>query len=253
MPTPVTLPRAAWGRADAPRRALLVHGLGSTGALMWRFATTLADAGWHVTAVDLRGHGTAPRALDYRLAAYAGDLLATRPNSGGAWDLVVGHSLGGATATVASAADPEWARRLVLIDPGIALTDAQLFCVREGQERALRDPSRQAVRAQHPTWHEQDIELKAIAALQVSRFAIEQTGEQNDPWDVRPEAARLSVPTHVIASDPAVDSIFTGAIADEVLANPAITMSVIAGAGHSPHRDKPDATMAQLLAVLAEA
>ena len=81
--------------------------------------------------------------------------------------------------------------------------------------------------------------------------AIEQTGEQNDPWDVRPDAARLRVPTHVIASDPAVDSILHGAVADQVLQNPAVTMSVITGAGHSPHRDKPDETMAELLAVLA--
>lgn len=253
MPAPVTLPRTEWGPLGSSHRALLVHGLGSTGALMWRFATTLADAGWHVTAVDLRGHGTAPRALDYRLAAYAGDLAPIRPDADSSWDLVIGHSLGGAAATVASAADPRWARQLVLIDPGIFLVEAQLRGVREGQERSLADPSQAAVRAQHPTWHEHDIELKAIAAQQASRFAIEQTGEQNDPWDVRPDAARLRVPTHVIASDPAVDSIFHGAVADQVLQNPAVTMSVITGAGHSPHRDKPDETMAELLRVLAEA
>lgn len=206
-----------------------------------------------MTAVNLRGHGTAPRTLDYRIAAYAADLAATTPEHGGAWDVVVGHSLGGAASVVTSAAHPDWARRLVLIDPGIALTEPQLQSVREGQERSLRDPSVAAVRAQHPAWHDQDIELKAIAAQQASRFAIEQTGVQNEPWDVRPDAAALRVPTHVIASDPAVDSIFEGAVADEVLQNPVISMSVIAGAGHSPHRDKPEATMAQLLAVLAEA
>ena len=55
MPVPITLPRQSWGSPDAARHALLIHGLGSNGALMWRFGTALADAGWHATAVDLRG------------------------------------------------------------------------------------------------------------------------------------------------------------------------------------------------------
>jgi len=77
MPAPLTLPRISWGDPASDRRVLLVHGLGSSAALMWRVGTALADAGWHATAVDLRGHGDAPRALDYSVAAYAADLVAT--------------------------------------------------------------------------------------------------------------------------------------------------------------------------------
>ena len=61
-----------------------------------------------------------------------------------------------------------------------------------------------------------DIELKALSAQQASRWAVEQTSSQNTPWDVRADAARLTVPTHIIASDPTVYSIFTGRLADEV-------------------------------------
>lgn len=250
MIAPVTLPRLSWGEEGAARRALLVHGLGSTGALMWRYGTWLADAGWHATAVDLRGHGTAPRALDYSIAAYAADLLGTTPDDGAPWDLVVGHSLGGAAATVAGALAPDWTRRLVLIDPAIRLSDHDRAEVRTSQERAFADASEAAVRAEHPSWHPLDIELKARAAQQVSRWAADQTSAQNTPWDVRADAARLVVPTHVIASDPAVSSIFTGALAEEVGRNPVVTMSVVAGAGHSPHRDLPDDTMGHLAAAL---
>ena len=88
--TPVTLNTTSWGRTDAPLRALLVHGLGSNGPLMWRFGVTLADAGWHATAVDLRGHGLSPRALDYTIEAHAVDLGATTPEDGAPWDLVIG-------------------------------------------------------------------------------------------------------------------------------------------------------------------
>ena len=101
MPAPVTLPRLSWGDPASSRRALLVHGLGSNGALMWRYGTALADVGWHAQAVDLRGHGTAPRALDYTIDAYASDVLHTAAPDGEPWDLVIGHSLGGAAATAA--------------------------------------------------------------------------------------------------------------------------------------------------------
>ena len=251
-PAPLTLPRLSWGDPSSDRRALLVHGLGSNGALMWRYGVALADAGWRADAVDLRGHGTAPRALDYSIGAYAADLRATRPDGGGGWDLVVAHSLGGAAATAVAASDPAWTRRLVLIDPAIHLAPRDRDIVRASQERSFADPTTAAVREEHPHWHEHDVELKALSAQQASRWAVEQTSAQNLDWDERDAASRLTVPTHIIGSDPAVYSIFTGALADEVLQNPAIAMSIVSGAGHSPHRDEPEATIAEFLAVLAD-
>jgi pimeloyl-ACP methyl ester carboxylesterase len=218
---------------------------------MWRFGVALADAGWRADAVDLRGHGTAPRALDYTIAAYATDLAATRPDDGGTWELVIGHSLGAAASVLTVADDPAWTRRLVLIDPAIALIERDREIVRASQERSFENPTAAAVRAEHPDWHEQDVELKALSAQQASRWAVEQTSIQNATWDVRAEALRIAVPTHVIASDPGVYSIFRGTPAEAVVEqNPLFTMSTVAGAGHSPHRDQPEATIAALLAAL---
>jgi len=250
MPAPVTLPRLSWGDPSSSRHALLVHGLGSNAALMWRYGVALADAGWHAVAVDLRGHGGAPRALDYTLDAYAADLAITRPEGRDHWELVVAHSLGGAAATMAAAEHFGWSRRLILIDPAIHLSDHDRDVVRDSQERSFADPTQAAVRADHPDWHEQDIELKALSAQQASRWAVEQTSSQNAEWDVRDAAAHLLVPMHVIASDPKVYSIFKGALVDEVRRNPRVTVSVVKDAGHSPHRDKPEATMAELLRVI---
>lgn len=250
MPSPVTLPRLSWGPAAAPRRALLIHGLGSNGALMWRYGVFLADAGWRADAVDLRGHGSAPRVLDYTLEAYAEDVLAARADDG-PWDLVVGHSLGGAASVLAAAADPGWTRRLVLIDPAISLTERDRGIVRDSQTRAFDDPSQAAVRAEHPDWHPQDIELKALSAQQASRWAVEQTSAQNPRWDVTEAALRIAVPTHVIASDPHVYSIFARKPAEAaVAANRHFTVSVVADAGHSPHRDRPEATLEALRAAI---
>ena len=252
MPAPLTLPRIAWGSPAAARRALLVHGLGSSAALMWRLGDALAMAGWHATAVDLRGHGDAPRSLDYAVGAYGADLVDTAPVGGGAWDAVIGHSLGGASATVAAASAPEWTRRLVLIDPAIHVDGRDASIVRKSQERAFADTRLEVVQQEHPHWHPQDQELKVDAVLRASAWAVEQTSAQNQPWDVRADAARLTIPTHVIGADPAVYSIFTGDLADEVLAaNPLITMSVVSGAGHSLHRDRPEESIRQLLEALA--
>lgn len=251
MPAPLLLPRIAWGSPSASRRALLVHGLGSSGALMWRLGDALAEAGWHATAVDLRGHGDAPRSLDYSVAAYGADLAATRPSDGGSWDAVIGHSLGGAASTVAAASDSAWTRRLVLIDPAIHVDGRDAGIVRRSQERAFADTRLEVVQDEHPHWHPQDQELKVDAVLRASAWAVEQTSAQNQPWDVRAAAAALSVPTHVLGADPAVYSIFTGDLAAEVMsANPLITMSIVAGAGHSLHRDKPEESVRQLLEVL---
>ncbi|MEJ1091194.1 alpha/beta hydrolase [Microbacterium istanbulense] len=250
MPAPLVLPRLTWGDPASTKTVLLVHGLGSSAALMWRIGTALADAGWCAVAVDLRGHGDAPRALDYTVAAYAADVAAVRPERGGAWDAVIGHSLGGAASTVAAAADPDWTRRLVLIDPAIHIAGRDAGIIRRSQERAFTEPNVESVGAEHPHWHPQDVELKVDAVRRASAWAVEETSAQNQPWDVREAAARLTVPTHVVGADPEEYSIFTGDLADEVLKNPVITMSIVTGAGHSPHRDKPEATVEQILEAL---
>ncbi|MBN6192502.1 alpha/beta fold hydrolase [Microbacterium sp. K41] len=252
MPAPLTLPRRSWGDPAAARRILLVHGLGSSGALMWRLGDAIAATGAAATAVDLRGHGDAPRSLDYTVDAYAADLAATASDGGGPWDAVVGHSLGGAAATVAAAGSPDWTRRLVLIDPALHVDGRDAGIVRRSQERAFADNRIEVVREEHPHWHPQDHELKIDAVRRASAWAVEQTSAQNQPWDVRAHAARLTVPTHVIGADPAVYSIFAGDLAAEMLAgNPRITMSVVAGAGHSLHRDRPEEAIRQLLEALA--
>lgn len=252
MTTPVILPLTTWGSATAPLRALLVHGLGSNGALMWRTGTMLSELGWRADAVDLRGHGTAPRALDYTIAAYGTDLQHTR-NEDGPWDLVVAHSLGGAAATWAAANDATWTKRLILIEPAIRLAGRDHRIILASQQRSFADGSVEASMAEHPNWHQQDHELKALSVAQSSHWAIEQTLEQNEEtWDVRAEAARLGVPTHIIGADPSVYSIFTGDLAAEVLANPVITMTVVPGAGHSPHRDKPTAYVEQLAEAIGQ-
>jgi len=91
--------RPACPRANAPR-VLLVHGI-CVGAWVWEehFMPYLADAGFEVHALSLRGHGNSQgrEGLDkWRLADYADDLRQTVATLGDGPLAVVGHSLGGA-------------------------------------------------------------------------------------------------------------------------------------------------------------
>jgi alpha-beta hydrolase superfamily lysophospholipase len=86
-------------RPGSPR-LLLVHGI-CVGAWVWEqhFMPYLADAGFEVHALSLRGHGGSEgreRLNDWHLADYTEDL---RRTAGGLADrplVVIGHSLGGA-------------------------------------------------------------------------------------------------------------------------------------------------------------
>src|SRR4051812_26762375 len=110
----IELPQRTWGEAGP--RALLVHGLSSDSDSWWRLVEALVADGGRVTTVDLRGHGAASRADSYRLEDYAGDLPSSPDPGSEGWDLVVGHSLGGATSVLA-ARRPGFTKLLVLLDP----------------------------------------------------------------------------------------------------------------------------------------
>lgn len=225
----LTLPTTGWGDPTADRRALLLHGINGSAAGWWRIGEALAEDGWSVTAVDLRGHGSAPRADSYAHADYVADL------PGQHWDLVLGHSLGGAIAVLA-AQRPGFARRVVLLDPVLAIDPAEHDSVHEDQLAELT-ATLEDVREDRRSWHPLDIETKVTAAHEADRAMVDGTFTQNNPWNVVDDARKLPVPMLVLGGDPAV---FTFVSAEQV---GTATYRVIVGAGHSPHRDRPDATI----------
>jgi pimeloyl-ACP methyl ester carboxylesterase len=113
-----------WGDGDDPGRplAVLVHGVTSSSRTWWRVGPALAERGYRVLAVDLRGHGASPPAaaglVTADLAADVAETLdAVRVGEGPAVELLVGHSLGALVALELVAARPGLARRLLLEDP----------------------------------------------------------------------------------------------------------------------------------------
>ena len=97
---------------------LLLHGGGQTRFAWGSTPQALAERGWHVYRVDLRGHGVSewPENADYSLWAFAEDtraLAASMPSL----PVLVGASLGGLSSLVAiGESDEPVARALVLVD-----------------------------------------------------------------------------------------------------------------------------------------
>lgn len=247
----LTLPLIHWGNPHATRKALMVHGLGSSAHTCWQVMEALAEDGWSASAVDLRGHGSAPRASKYQIADFAEDLGHVWPEGQDAWDVVIGHSIGAASAVVASATNPDWTKKLVLIDPALKLSNAQRDSVLDNQRTGHLIQGVDEITALFPHWHPLDVQLKVQAHQSASLFALEHAVFDNDPWDVTHEAHALKVPTHVLGAEPDNGSMFCGDYATDMLeANQFVSYEIIPGSGHSVHRDKPGETIAALRAFL---
>jgi len=131
-----------------------VHGLAQHGGIFAELGERLAARGHSVLAVDLRGHGDSGREPPWNTDAHVADLFETLDALGVERVSWVGHSFGGRLVAAAAAADPDRARRVVLLDPALevppaaALQSAEVerldwsFAAAEGAVNALLSAGR---------------------------------------------------------------------------------------------------------------
>lgn len=220
-----------WGSGD--RTALLVHGIMTDSRTWRRVGPALADHGYRVLAVDLRGHGRSPRGA-YSPRHFADDLVDTLP--GGA-DLALGHSLGGLVLSLAVDrlrplravyAEPAWTSA----DPEQAL-DPRVFA-------SAKNRTREHIARSNPRWDPEDVDIE-VATLadwdaDTSSFLDGRplTGFLPD----RPAVSsliQLADPSHLVGAD---DVVRLRASGFEVVTVP--------GAGHTLHRDDFEGFMKSL-------
>jgi pimeloyl-ACP methyl ester carboxylesterase len=231
---PIELALIRWG--SGPKRALLLHGITSAAAGWWRFADDLASVGYEVAAPDLRGHGASPEHDVMTFEAYRDDVLALATS----WDLVVGHSLGGSITLLALAARPDWAVRIILVDPALVFAD-RAAAIEELTEPWRKPIDRATIAAERPRWDPRDVDLKVDALRQSGRTSIVRTLEQSTPWDGRPLLGGLTMPTLILGADPELGSMVSPQLGEAIaLAQPAVEFAVVRGGSHSMHRDAYD-------------
>lgn len=229
-------------------RALVLHGVGSDGTTMWQISEHLANThAFRVNAPDLRGHGLSPTTATYGIGDHAMDVAAFAAGN----DLVIGHSLGGAILAQLLP-NPEVARLAVLLDPVLWLPDDEAEAI--GRQMAQEEEITTAAgyQALHPSWHPEDCFRKARAAAACSPRTIEQTFLDSRPWDVRATASMWACPVVIVASDPAVGTLFQPSLDEELAGLPNVTVHRVAGAGHSVHRDATAAVLDLIDRALAE-
>ncbi len=164
-----SLPVWSWGDSSAPS-ILLAHGWEGRGSQLGAFVDPLVARGYRVVTFDAPGHGDATSARASLVEH--GRALATVARSVGELQAVVGHSVGGAAALLATRYGLD-ARRMALIAPPVS---PAAFV--EGFSRlfALDPTTREGMRRR--------IE---------SRYGL-----TLDDLDVRGDAAHLDVPVLVV-------------------------------------------------------
>ncbi|MFJ3582272.1 alpha/beta fold hydrolase [Streptomyces sp. NPDC090127] len=224
-----------WGSGD--RIALLVHGIMSDHRTWRRVGPALAERGYRVIAVDLRGHGASGRAAGpegYTPADYADDLVETLPAGA---ELALGHSLGG--LSLAAAVDRLAPLRAVYVDPAWHLPAGKAGYRPELFTHA-KSFTREHIATFNPRWEQQDLDIEmATVRLWDEHAAHGLVGcVGRDLWP-----AKAGVPSLVALADP---SLLVSAENARMLVERGFDVRTVAGAGHTIHRDDFDGFMAAL-------
>ncbi|MFJ7157028.1 alpha/beta fold hydrolase [Streptomyces sp. NPDC101118] len=221
-----------WGEGD--RVALLVHGIMADHRTWRRVGPALAERGYRVIAVDLRGHGRSGRG-EYSPALFADDVVETLPAGA---ELAIGHSLGGLTLQLA--VERLAPARAVYSDPAWHLALPQEGFGPEMFARFKTEATRESVRLMNPRWEEADVEVE-LATLALWDEATAHCLGPLAGTDLLPAAP--VVPSLVQLADP---SFLIDAGRSALLRERGFEVRTVAGAGHTVHRDDFDGFMASL-------
>jgi abhydrolase domain-containing protein 6 len=233
---------------------VIVHGVGGHKEDWAGVAAALSDT-HHVIAIDMLGFGESSKTGDdLSMPVQAAALAALLDAKGIKITALVGNSVGGWVTATFAATYPKWTDKLVLID--VAGFEAMF----EGEPPANFDPD---------TVEEQRALLRVVAPNAadipgVAEQAFESyvaTGEkaiaavwgQSLYSSPRLEALLAKITASTLVLWGADDTLFPSVLGDVFAGQIATAQSaLIAGAGHFPHMDNPDATIAAIRSFLAE-
>lgn len=223
-----------WGAGD--RYAVLVHGVMSDSRNWRRVGPVLAAHGYHVVAVDLRGHGHSPRTEQYTAELMAQDIVDTVPSHP---ELVMGHSLGG--LTVSLAIERLHAERVVYVDPAFSCPAANWFqrMLAPAFLRTLARQSAAAIARRNPRWDPADVAIEVETFKAFDRAVL--------PVVVTPSSMRapdtMAIPSLVVLADNS--QLVKPELADR-LRDDGYEVRIVAGSGHVINRDDHDGFMRAL-------
>ncbi|MFG1608276.1 alpha/beta fold hydrolase [Actinoplanes sp. NPDC049265] len=247
---------------------VLAHGMGDSRAAYRFVIPQLVAAGYRVAAVDIRGCGESSAAWpSYSRTDIAGDLIALVRHLGGP-AVLVGHSISGGAVTIAAAQAPELIEGIVELGPftrkqALSLGSLRVKRYRAGLTRlmltAILGSAKQwlrymdvAVPGRRPAdWDEQLRRMDAMLSEPARMKAIQRMG-QSAPTDAGAQLANVRCPALIIEGTLDPDWADPRAEGEAIVAAlpGQAELRMIEGAGHYPHTQYPDETVALILPFL---
>lgn len=222
---------------------VLLHGLTGSGAC-WSPLARALEADYDVVMPDARGHGESSTPLHgYRYEDYAADVVGLIEGLELKAPVLLGHSMGGMTATVVASQMGGTLQGVLLADPTF-LSPKQQREVYESdaieQQRQLLNAEREAVLAQarkrHPHRTTEIVELVTEARLKTRLPAFEVLTPPNP--DFRRLISKIEMPMLLVIGD---SGIVSREMASELeTLNPRLQVEQIAEAGHGLPYDQPE-------------
>jgi pimeloyl-ACP methyl ester carboxylesterase len=236
------------GSSSAPL-VVCMAGQGDIRATYRYLAPALADAGYRVAVMELRGHGDSDTTFTrYDDEVAAGDLLALVESLGGP-ALLVGHSMGAAASVIAADRRPDLVTGLALVGPFVR--EPNINVVMRGLFRLAMQPlwARPLWKAwlgklyagRRPADHDAHVAAMMAALARPGHTRAFTTTTREADHEVAAEAIpRVHKPTLVVMGaldpdfpDPAAEAAWiAGHLAGETL--------LVPEAGHYPHSQRPD-------------
>lgn len=247
------------GPVGAPQLVLL-HGITSSAAANWPSIAHWSQRGWRVIALDARGHGLSPRWQPQQLLRAGQQLvddvvevLEYLPTpAAGFKPILIGHSMGAATAAVVAAQRPDLVSALVLEDPARYGTRSHSELLRRGQARAnhvnrtLADlPASLVALLENAGTPGQPSAQEALPSLWASQQLDQSllgTGVVAPEVEFTQLMESISLPTLLLTGDRRGEArVGAQLLAQLMEQNPHICGQVIPGAGHQVRRANPQA------------
>ncbi|WP_035858092.1 alpha/beta fold hydrolase [Cryptosporangium arvum] len=248
---------------------VLAHGMGDSRASYRFVVPPLVASGYRVANVDLRGCGESSAVWSsYTRTDIAGDLLAVVRHLGGP-AVLVGQSISGGAATVAAALAPDLVDGIVEIAPftrkqAISLGSLRSKSYRTGMVRLLM----MAVLGSTTWWHRYldhafpgrkpadwstQLENNRAMLAEPGRMKALQAMGRTPATDAAEQLADVRCPALIIEGSLDPDWADPRAEGEAIVAelpSGVGTLAVVDGAGHYPHTQYPDETVALLLPFL---
>lgn len=246
--------RLHYHRTGGDKPALVMaHGITDNGLCWSRLARAL-ESDFDLIMVDARGHGLSDKPeSNYTPHDHAEDLVGLIRALGLEQPAVIGHSMGGGSASILADSYPEHVGRLILEDPAWFPAEVggkvdEADTLRRRREFAERTAWRKSLsleevtattRRDNPLWSDDEFPAHSEAKHQVSENVFKFVRSSVKPWwEIVPT---LRCPTLVLTGDTERGAIISANMAEKIQAlNPRIEVIRLAGAGHNVRREQFD-------------